>query len=51
MIKYNFDTMLWEWVDLDLFDVLRAMRVKYDAAEFNKFYWEAMRIALRPKIF
>jgi len=49
MLKYNFDTMLWEWVDLDLFDLLSAMRVKYDKEKFRSFYWEAMRIALLEK--
>lgn len=46
MITYNFDTMLWEWVNLDLSDVLRAMRVKYNPAEFEAFYQKAMKLAL-----
>jgi hypothetical protein len=46
MLKYNFDTMLWEWVSLDLVDVLCAMRTKYDAQQFSNFYWRAMEIAL-----
>jgi hypothetical protein len=50
MLKYNFDTMLWEWVDLNLYDVLCAMRVKYSPDEFRIFYWKAMRIALLPKL-
>jgi hypothetical protein len=28
MIKYNFETMLWDWYSLDLYDVLCAMRSK-----------------------
>jgi len=48
MLKFNFDTTLWEFIDLELFDVLCAMRPKYSKAEFHKFYWRAMEIALRP---
>jgi hypothetical protein len=46
MLKYNFDTMLWEWVLLDLCDVLRAMRTKYNVAEYRDFYKRAMAVAL-----
>jgi hypothetical protein len=46
MLKYNFDTILWEWVSLSLTDVLRAMRTEYDAAQFHDFYKRAMAIAL-----
>lgn len=46
MLKYNFDTMLWEWVNLDVFDVLRAMRTNYDKEQFSDFYKRAMAIAL-----
>ena len=49
MYKYNFDTMLWEWVHLGLEDVLSAMRTKYSKDEFNDFYWRAMKIALLEK--
>ncbi|NMH89050.1 hypothetical protein [Flavivirga algicola] len=44
MYKYNFDTMLWEWVSLGLSDVLQAMRVKYSDKEFQEFYKKAMSI-------
>lgn len=50
MMKYNFDTMLWEWVDLDLYDVLCAMRAKYDQQTFRVFYWKAMELALLPEL-
>jgi len=46
MIKYNFDTNLWEWVNLGLADVLRAMRVKYSNEDFNDFYARAMNVSL-----
>lgn len=48
MLKYNFDTALWEWVSLGLKDVLCAMRAKYDATAFAAFYQKAMDIALLP---
>lgn len=47
MLKYNFDTILWEWVSLGLPDVLSAMRVKYNQLEFEEFYFRAMEIELR----
>lgn len=47
MLKYNFDTMLWEWVSLGLADVLAAMRVKYSKEQFEEFYARAMEIQLR----
>ena len=43
MYKYNFDTMLWEWVNLGLNDVLAAMRPKLS----KDFYWRAMEIEQR----
>ncbi|MFV0482001.1 MAG: hypothetical protein ACK5LP_08450 [Campylobacteraceae bacterium] len=46
MYKYNFDTMLWEWINLSLFDVLSAMRAKYDKKDFKEFYQKAIRLAL-----
>ena len=49
MLKYNFDTMLWEWVSLDASDVLRAMRTKYGVAEFRDFYRRVMNVALLEK--
>jgi hypothetical protein len=47
MLKYNYDTMLWDWVGLGLPDVLAAMRVKYSKEEFRDFYKRAMEIELR----
>ncbi len=47
MYKYNFDTFLWEWFDLNLLDVLLAMRVKYNKQEFREFYQYAMKIENR----
>ncbi|MCL2348888.1 MAG: hypothetical protein FWC50_11595 [Planctomycetaceae bacterium] len=49
MLKYNFDTMLWEWCDLGIYDVLCAMRSKYNKDEFRDFYQRAMTIALLTK--
>lgn len=49
MLKYNFDTMLWEWVGFDASDVLRAMRTKYNKDEFKDFYKRVMKIALLTK--
>ena len=46
MLKYNFDTMLWEWVHLGAIDVLFAMRTKYDTMQFADFYKRVMDIAL-----
>lgn len=50
MLRYNFDTMLWEWIHLGLKDVLCAMRVKYDKTKFKEFYSKAMEIALTKPI-
>lgn len=47
MLKYNFDTMLWDWNSLGLLDVLSAMRVKNTKKEFRDFYQRAMEIELR----
>ena len=47
MYKYNFDTMLWEWCSLGLYDVLAAMRVKYDKVQFESFYKKAIEIDKR----
>lgn len=49
MLKYNFDTMIWEWCSLGTKDVLRALRPKYSKKEFNEFYWKIMKIALLEK--
>jgi hypothetical protein len=50
MLKYNFDTMLWEWVSLGARDVLSAMRTQYDDEQFERFYREVMDIALLLRI-
>ncbi len=47
MYKYNFDTMLWEWCNLGLLDVLFAMNAKYNEHDFEQFYWMAMEIEQR----
>jgi hypothetical protein len=49
MLKYNFDTMLWEWGALGASDVLRAMRTKYNNEEFRDFYKRVVAIALLTK--
>lgn len=49
MHKYNFDTMLWEWCNLNIWDVLSAMRLKYDKKAFADFYKSAISIALMTK--
>lgn len=49
MYKYNFDTMLWEWCSLGLYDVLSAMRVKYGEAAFKDFYQRAIEIDKRKE--
>lgn len=49
MLKYNFDTMLWEWGGFDASDVLRAMRTKYNKDEYQNFYKQVMEIALLTK--
>jgi hypothetical protein len=49
MLKYNFDTMLWEWDGFDAVDVLKAMRTKYSKDEFKDFYGRVMDIALLTK--
>ncbi|MCZ8023657.1 MAG: hypothetical protein O9294_18000 [Cytophagales bacterium] len=50
MLKYNFDTMLWEWCELGVSDVLSAMRTKYDKEQYREFYKRAMEIALTNKL-
>lgn len=49
MLKYNFDTMLWEWSGFGASDVLRAMRAKYKKDEYEDFYKRVMAIALLTK--
>jgi hypothetical protein len=48
MMKYNFDTMLWNWTDFSAIDVLFAMRPKLSDTDFKIFYEEVMRVALLP---
>lgn len=47
MFRYNFDTMLWDWCSLGLYDVLSAMRAKYDSIKFRDFYNRAIEIEKR----
>jgi hypothetical protein len=49
MLKYNFDTMLWEWGGFGASDVLKAMRTKYKKGEYEDFYRRVMEIALLIK--
>jgi len=49
MMKYNFDTMLWEWVSFDTSDVLKAMRPAYSRELYRDFYSRVMEIALFTK--
>ncbi len=48
MIKYNFETMLWEWTMFSALDVLNAMKPRLTPNEFKIFYKQVMEIALRP---
>lgn len=48
MMKYNFDTMCWEWGMFGALDVLLAMKPKLNPEDFNSFYKQVMEIALRP---
>ncbi len=50
MHTYNFDTMLWDWCSLSLFDVLSAMRAKYTKEEFREFYKRAIEVENRKKL-
>ncbi|HMQ61938.1 MAG TPA: hypothetical protein PKE06_14795 [Flavilitoribacter sp.] len=45
--KYNFDTMLWDWMNLGLADVLAAMHPSLGQEAFRNFYWKAMEIEQR----
>lgn len=52
---YNFDTFLWEWVHLGLYDLLSAHKMfhKYLSPAdqyFNIVYWEAREIAERGQM-
>lgn len=48
MLKYNFDTILWNWTDFNAIDALFAMQPKLTDTDFKSFYNEVMRIALLP---
>jgi len=51
MIAYNFGTGLWEWVDLSLYDALRAQQARLSRDAFADFYVRAMRLpALDPEL-
>jgi hypothetical protein len=48
MYRYNFATMLWEWVHLGLYDLLLAIQddLNWTLSDgMEAFYWEAMSIA------
>src|SRR4029453_6529935 len=45
MVAYNFGTRLWEWVSLDLYDVLLAQRAHLGRKEFAGFYSRAIGVA------
>ncbi len=45
MYKYN--AVLWEWHNLGLYDVLSAMRAKYNRHDFSDFYKRAIAIDKR----
>jgi predicted metal-dependent HD superfamily phosphohydrolase len=45
MVAYNFGTRLWEWVNLDLYDVLLAQRAHLSRSQFADFYSRAIRLA------
>jgi hypothetical protein len=47
MVRYNFDSGLWDWVHLGLYDVLSALRGEVRSEEYRAFYGEAMEIARR----
>ncbi|MEM7367867.1 MAG: hypothetical protein AAF587_04655 [Bacteroidota bacterium] len=47
MYAYNFDSMLWEWADLGLPDVLSAMRYTLKEADFAVFFAKSMELELR----
>lgn len=47
MLRYN--SLLWEWIHLGLYDLLTAMRPgPLGAGSYEALYWWAMEIALRP---
>lgn len=50
MLRYNFDTLLWEWCSLGACDVLLAMQAYYPREKFGAFYHRAMAVALSPRV-
>jgi len=57
MISYNFDSCLWDWTYLGLFDLLSAAngilsgaKYKMSKDKYKSFYQEAKKIALQGKI-
>lgn len=55
MTAYNFDSMLWEWAHLGLFDLVSAAagrltspRIIAELGPGDEFYWWAMRLADLP---
>lgn len=51
MLEYNFGSPRWEWVDLNLYDVLSAQRAQLSHDRFADFYTRAMTLAaLDPPI-
>ena len=53
MYRYNFSTMLWEWVHLGLYDLLLAIQDDLSwtlSGGMEAFYWEAMSIAEQGKL-
>lgn len=54
MIAYNFTSCLWEWVNLDLYDVLKASigvlsgeKYQLNDKDFEEFYYHAMNIGIK----
>jgi len=45
MVAFNFGSMLWEWTQLDLHDVLMAQRARLSRKAFADFYVRAMALA------
>ena len=57
MAAYNFQSGLWDWANLNLFDALNALsgmlagpEFRLEAAPFAEFYWQAMEVASRERL-
>lgn len=57
MISYNFDSYLWEWVHLGLYDLLSAAngilanrRYKLGKKEYLEFYRNSVELALKGRV-